>query len=166
MPQQFRSTAFLAGVVLLLLGSSGWAQTRYTHEAEENTIKQVKNLLASSLDHRLPKVTLEFFLQYEGAGAPIEWSIGNCDWQVNQRPDDTICVQAEIELKDNRSAVVVVSVKKPETGSSPATSISSVTVTDQSGSVHEVPRLGDLPMELHRRLPRLPRDLPPPAAEA
>jgi len=168
MRQQFRDTAFFSGIVLVLLGSLASAQNSFKHEPEVGTIKRARNLLVSSLDDRLPKVTLEFFLQYEAEGAPIRWSVENCDQQDRNRVA-SICVHAEVALKQNRSATVVVSLGEVGTRSANAPSISSVTVTDQSGSVHEVPRLGDLPMELHRRLPSLPRsprDLPPPAAEA
>jgi hypothetical protein len=77
-----------------------------------------------------------------------------------------ICVEAEVDLKDNRSATVMVSLGKP--GARPATIplVLTVTITDQNGSTRELRRLGELPMELHRPLPKEPRDLPSPAAAA
>jgi len=129
-------------------------------------IKHVKNVDISSLDHSLPKVTLEFFLQYEGEGAPIKWSVVNCDHE----PDADICVKADIELKDNRSAtVVVLHGKATGTRSATVPSLFRVTVTSQDGLTHDIRQLRDLPMELHRPLPLHrpgPRDFSTPAAAA
>lgn len=162
---------FFAGFIFVLFGGTLWAQHTYANDTEEATIKHVKSLEVSSLDGNLPKVTLEFFLKYEGEGAPIKWSMSNCDHLKGNPVADherhaAICVEAEVDLKDNRSATVVVSLGKPGTRPATVPSVFSVTVTHQNGSTHEVPRLGDLPMELHRRLPRGPRDLPLPAAAA
>ena len=171
MLQQFRNDVFFAGVGFVLFGVSLWAQHTYTNETEVDTIKHVKSLQVSSLDGSLPKVTLEFFLKYEGEGAPIKWSMSNCD-QLKGNPvtdhdrNAAICVEAEADLKGNRSATVAVSLGKPGTRPPTVPSVFSVTVTDQNGSTREVRRLGDLPMELHRPLPKEPRDLPFPAAAA
>ena len=124
MRQQFRDTAFFSGIVLVLLGSLASAQNSFKHEPQVVTIKRARNLLVSSLDDRLPKVTLEFFLQYEGEGAPIKWSVENCDQQEHQDPAASICVHAEVALKENRSATVVVSPGKVGTRSATAPSIS------------------------------------------
>jgi hypothetical protein len=161
----------LAACVFVVFGGSLWAQHPNTNETKEAMINHVKSLQVSSLDRNLPKVTLEFFLKYEGEGAPIKWSMNNCDQLGGDPATDHernagICVEAEVDLKDNRSATVVVSLGKPGTRPVTVPSVFSVTVTNQNGSTHEVPRLGDLPMELHRPLPREPRDLPPPAAAA
>lgn len=108
-------------------------------------------------------MTLEFFLKYEGEGAPIKWRTSNCD-QLNGNPfidrerDSTICVEADVDLKGDRSATVVVSVGRLKTGPVGVPTVFSVTVTDPSGMAHAVRRLSDLPMELHRPLPKSPRD--------
>jgi len=171
MLQQFKNQVFVASVAFMLFGGSLWAQHVYTNERAVDTIQHVKNLQVSSLDRNLPKVTLEFFLKYEGEGAQIKWSMSTCD-QLKGNPDAdheraaAICVEAEVDLKDNRSATVIVSLGKP--GARPAiipVSLS-VTIIDQNGSPRELLRLGDLPMELHRPLPKEPRDLPSPAAAA
>jgi hypothetical protein len=112
MVHQFRDGAVL-NILLLFSVCSLWSQRPHTGATEETMIKQVKNVDISSLDYSLPKVTLEFFLQYEGEGAPIKWSAVNCDRlkenpATDHEPDADICVKADIELKDNRSATVVV----------------------------------------------------------
>ena len=157
-------------LIFVLLTCSLWAQDPYPSKEEEATIQRVKGLLAASLDPRLPKVTLEFFLQYEGEGAPIKWRMGNCD-QLGRKPvtnskqGSTVCVKAEIDLKDNRSVMVVVSLGTPKPRTTSVPTLFSVMITDQ-GWMRDVQRLSDLPMELHRPLPKSPRDLPLPAGAA
>ena len=159
-----------ASLICVLLSSSLWAQHPYASKQEEAAIERVKTLQASSLDPDLPKVTLEFFLKYEGEGAPIRWGLSNCE-QASRNPvadakrEPTVCVKAEIDLKDSRSPIVVVSLGTLKTHPSPVPKVFSVTIADQ-GRIREVRRLSDLPMELHRPLPRSPRDLPLPAGEA
>lgn len=145
-----------------------FAQHPYSKEAENAAIKRVKTVDISSLERGLPKVTLEFFLKYEGEGAPIKWRMSNCA-QLNGNPiidrerDSTICVEADVELKGDRSATVVVSVGTLKTGPVGVPTVFSVTVTDPSGLVRAVRRLSDLPMELHHPPPKSPGDLPLPA---
>jgi hypothetical protein len=55
-----------------------WAKGPFANEIEDGAIERVKTLPVSSLDHDLPKVTLEFFLKYEGGGAPIKWQVTEC----------------------------------------------------------------------------------------
>jgi hypothetical protein len=148
-----------------------WAQYPYPNNAKVAVIRRVKTVHVSSLDRGLPKVTLEFFLKYEGEGAPIRWQVSNCD-QLNgnqliaRKWDSCICVEADIDLKGDRSATVVVSVGTVKTGPVSVPTVFSVTVTDPGGMVHAVRRLSDLPMELHRPLPKSPRDLPLPVGAA
>src|SRR5215472_13272815 len=121
MLQHFRTKVF-AGLIFALFGGSLWAQHPYISETKQDAIKHVKNLQVASLDPSLPKVTLEFFLKYEGEGASIEWSKSNCG-QLKLRPftghdrDPAICVEARVNLKDSCSAIVVVSLGKPGTRS-------------------------------------------------
>jgi hypothetical protein len=148
-----------------------WAQYPYPNKAADAAIKRAKTVEVSSLDRGLPKVTLEFFLKYEGEGAPIRWRMRNCGRADGNRfvegeRDPTICVEAEIDLKDDRSATIVVSVGTLKTGPVGVPTLFSVTVTDPSGMTHVVRRLSDLPVELHRPLPKWPRDLPLPGGAA
>jgi hypothetical protein len=142
-----------------------WAQHPYSKEAENAAIKRVKTVDVSSLDRGLPKVTLEVFLKYEGEGAPIKWRVSNCDQStgnpsIDREWDSPMCVEADIDLKGDRSAAVVVSVGTLKTGPVGVPAVFSVTVTDPSGMGRVVRHLSDLPMELHRPLPKSPRDLP------
>lgn len=160
-----------SSLIFALLSCSLWAQHPYADQTEEATIGRVKTLQASSLDRNLPNVTLEFFLKYEGEGAPIKWLMSNCDQAkgnaaADSERDPTICVEAEVDLKNGRSARVVVSLGKVTKRPAGVPTVFRVTVADQSGSTHDVRRLSDLPMELHRPLPRGPRDLPVPAGAA
>jgi hypothetical protein len=157
--------------VFVLFSCLLWAQHPYFNKAEDAAIKRVKDVDVSSLDRGLPKVTLEFFLKYEGAGAPIKWQMSNCE-QLNANPsshrerDSRICVEADIDLKGDRSATIIVSVGTLKTGPVDVPTLFRVTVTDPGGLAHAVPRLSDLPMELHRRPPKSPRDLPFPTGAA
>ena len=158
----------VSSFVFVLFTCSLWGQHPYPNEAGEAAIKRVKNMQVSSLDRGLPRVTLEFFLKYEGEGAPIKWRMSDCE-QLKENPladreqDPTLCVEADIDLKDDRSATIVVSVGTLKTGPVGVPMLLSVTVADRSGVTHAVRRLSDLPAELHRPLPKGPRDLSLPA---
>lgn len=161
----------VSSLIFVLLTCSLWGQHTYPNEAEEAAIERVKTTQVSSLDRGLPKVTLEFFLSYEGEGAPIKWRMGNCSQlngnrSIDREQDPSICVEADIDLKEDRSATVIVSVGTVKTGPVGAPTLFSVTVTDRSGATRAVRRLSDLPMELHRPLPKWPRDVPLPAGAA
>lgn len=161
----------VSSLISVLLSCSLWAQHTYPNKAEEAAIERVKSTQVSSLDGSLPKVTLEFFLRYEGEGAAIKWRMSNCGQLNGNRFTDReqftpICVEAEIDLRHDRSATVVVSVGTLKAGPVGVPTLFRVTVTDQSGTTHAVRRLSDLPMELHRPLPKWPRDLPLPVGAA
>lgn len=72
------------------------------------------------------------------------------------------CVEAHFDSKDNRSVTVVISVRTSKAGPAGIAKVGSVTATDQNGITHTIDHLSDLPMELHRPLPKGPRDLPLP----
>ena len=145
-------------LIFALVSCSLWAKHPHTNKAEEATIERVKTLKVSSLDGNLPEVTLEFFLNYEGEGAPIKWRMSNCD-QLKGNPvtdrerDPAICVEADIYLKDNRSATIIVSLGTVQGRPAGVPSVFSIAVSDHSGATRNVRRLGDLPMELHRPQP-------------
>jgi len=158
-------------LIFLPLTCSLWAQHPFPNKADETAIKRVKTVQVSSLDRGLPEVSLEFFLKYEGEGAPIRWRVSNCD-QLKGNPftdreqDPNICVEADIDLKEDRSATIIVSVGTIKADPVGAPTLFSVTVTDRSGATRAVRRLSDLPMELHRPLPKWPRDVPLPGGAA
>lgn len=151
-------------VIFVLFTSPIWAQHSVPNRTEDTAIQLVKTVDVSSLDRGLPKVTLEFFLRYEGEGVPIQWRKGNCDRLKGNRSTERelTCVEAEIDLKSGRSATILVSVGTPNRRPVDIPTLCSVTVTEASGMVHPV-RLSDLPMELHRPLKKTPGDLPIPA---
>jgi hypothetical protein len=66
MREDLKKAAVFAGIGFLLFGAQHGRKNTYTDKTEEDTKKHVKNLRVSSLDRRLPRVTLEFFWQYEG----------------------------------------------------------------------------------------------------
>ena len=105
----------VSSFIFLFVSCSLWAQHPYPNKAKVAVIRRVKTVDVSSLDRGLPKVTLEFFLKYEGEGAPIRWQVSNCDQLngnqlVDRERDGSICVEADIDLKGDRAATVVVSV--------------------------------------------------------
>ena len=159
--------SWTASLIFMLFSCSLWAQHPYTNKEEEAAIERVKGLQASSLDPDLPKVTLEFFLRYEGEGAPIKWGLSNCG-QLRRNPatgpkrESTVCVKAEIDLKDKRSVTVIVSLGTPDRRPSGTCAVFSIRIINQGGMIQDVRRLSDLPMELHRPLPKSPRDMPLP----
>jgi len=147
-------------LLLLLLPSSVQAQ----QEAGGPAIQRVKTLPISSLDDGLPKVTLEFFLNYESEGAAIKWELKHCgetqDSAVDHERDSAMCVQADFGLKDGRSATIVVSIGRAKKGVVDAPTVSGVSVTYPGGTKRRLDHLSDLPVELHRPLPKAPKDLP------
>ena len=74
-------------LLILLLTLCACTQNRSADKAKmdgidqtkSQAIQRVKELPVSSLDRDLPKITLEFFLQYEGEGNPITWEVNGCD---------------------------------------------------------------------------------------
>lgn len=148
-------------ICLLLLTACLSAQS--TSNAARAAIRKAKNLPVSSLDSRLPKVSLKFFLKYEAAGAPIAWAISDCDDDPATRhsADSPVCVEADFSLKSGTTVAVVVSVGNLGRIQG-HTALVRATVTNLGGLPRIVRRLGDLPMELQRWAPETPRDLPLP----
>lgn len=152
---------------VLLLTVCLWPQPSSANKTEKATIRCAKSLIVSSFDRSLPNVSLEFFLKNEGGGAPIKWEVNECGEQngnprTDDRRDPPMCVEADFEAKNRTAVTVLVSVGTFKGGLSGAPGLLRVTITDLSGISRSVRHLGDLPMELHRPAPRLPRDLPDP----
>jgi hypothetical protein len=157
----------ILSVVPLLLSVGVLAQGPSAGKTEVGAIRRVKTLPVSSLDRDLPKVTLEFFLKYEGEGAPIKWEVNDCGEQtqgaaVAHGRDAAMCVGAYIGLKDGRTATVLVSVGTFKKGPVDVPTIHGVRVAYPEGTIHRLDRLSDLPVELHRPPPKGPKDLPAP----
>ena len=164
-------------LLILLLTLCACTQNRSADKAKmdgidqtkSQAIQRVKELPVSSLDRDLPKITLEFFLQYEGEGNPITWEVNGCDKAnpdaaANQQRDAAICVRAEMDLKDGRAATVLISMGTVKKAAADGPSVYAVSVAYPGGTIRRLDRLRDLPVELHRPLPKGPRDLPPPVS--
>ena len=159
----------ILSLLFLLLTFCMQAQGPSADKTEMGAIQRAKTLPISSLDRDLPKVTLEFFLKYEGEGAPIKWAVNDCVEQtrgtvVDHGRDSAMCVQADIGLKDGRAATVLVSVGTFKKGLVDVPTVYGVKVTYPGGTIHRLDRLSDLPVELHRPLPKGPKDLPAPVS--
>jgi|SRR6516225_9928130 len=151
----------ILSLTFLLLTFCLWAK----NEMEDGAIERVKTVPVSSLDRDLPRVTLEFFLKYEGRGAPIKWQVNECnkrtrDPVVDLNRDTAECVMAEIQLNDERAATVLISVGTYKRGLADIPAVYGVRVTYPFGATHRLLRLRDLPAELHRPLPKGPKDIP------
>jgi len=73
-------------------------------------------------------------------------------------------VQADFGFKDGRAATVLVSVGRLKKGQVDVPTVHSVRVTYPGGMIRRLDRLSDLPVELHRPLPKGPKDLPSPVS--
>lgn len=156
-------------LLFLLLTVCAWAQRPSADKTEMAAVQRVKGLPISSLDSSLPTVTLEFFLKYEGEGAPIKWEVNDCgektrDTALEHGRDSAMCIQADIALKDGRAAAVLISVGTFKRGAVDVPRVYGVRVTYPDGTIRRLDRLSDLPVELHRPLPKGPKDLPAPVS--
>jgi hypothetical protein len=151
---------------LAMLGVFLGARAPTPDKTEEAAIQRAKNVLVSSLDSGLPKVSLEFFLNYESGGAPIRWELHDCRERTGSTSADRgsssgLCVQADFE-RDQTAVTVLVSVGTSNKGLSGIPMLVGVTVDGPSGRSVPLRRLGDLPKELHRPVRGMPRDSPTP----
>lgn len=149
----------------VLLAGTLWAQ-HSADKTEKAAIQRAKNVLVSSLDSSLPKVSLEFFLSYEAGGAPIQWEMSGCGEETGKRSTDRgadppMCVEADFS-KDQTEVTVLISVGTFQKGPAGVPTLLSVTVNGPSGKSYSLRHLGELPKELHRPAPKSPRDLPLP----
>lgn len=152
----------LLTLALLLVSIHGVLSAQSITEADRAAVARAKKVMVSELDGRLPKINLEFFLKYEAAGTPVSWGVVKCSEEVagNATSFSQTCVEADFDRKNNGTATVVVSIANSKT-SPAAPGFVGATVTDMGGTPRKVRRLGDLPMELQRSLPKTPRDSPP-----
>ena len=148
----------------LLLTSCLWAQSSPADEAEQSTIAHAKKILVSKIDARLPKVSLEFFLNYESEGAPIHWEVNDCGEQtgnpaVDQGRNFPVCVEAAFDVH-HRSVSIMIAVGTLDQKDRGTPGFFSGAITDPGGTRHSIRQLGDLPAQLHRPFPRQARGLP------
>ena len=152
----------------LILTAYLWAQPHAANTKNRKAIQRAKALRVSAVDRSLPKVSLEFFLQSEGAGAPIEWHVNGCgehaeSHTADAKYDPPICVEADVNLADRAEVTVVFTVGTFKKGPVGTPTLFSIHITDPSGLVRQLERLSDLPMELHRPQPKQPTDFGSPA---
>jgi hypothetical protein len=150
----------------VLLAVSLWGQRQSTNGNQEAAILRAKNVLVSSLDRSLPKVSLDFFLKYEAGGSPIQWEVNGCGEQPGSPASDhgsdpPMCAEADF-AKHQTDVSVLVSVGTFKRGPIGVPAFFSVKVNGPGGRSLRLRRLGDLPKELNRPAPRMPRDLPVP----
>jgi hypothetical protein len=148
----------------LLLTSCLWAQPSADDKEGHSTIEYAKKMHVSSIDARLPKVSLEFFLNYESEGSPIHWELNYCGEQTGNPSEDQgrnfpVCVEADFDVH-HRSVSVVVAIGTPNQGDRRTPSFFSGTITAPDGASHSFGRLGDLPAQLRRRFLRQSREPP------
>lgn len=149
----------LVPICLLLVNSQLCAQSVLS--ARATAIDRAKNVIVSTIDRSLPQVTLEFLLTYEAGGGPIQWNAYDCtkesqDTRKTAEPETATCVEATFDSGSRSVALAI------DTGSGRRrASLIKAAVIEMDGSVRAMRQLGDLPMELHRPAPRLPRDLGP-----
>ncbi|HZC24901.1 MAG TPA: hypothetical protein VE866_16300 [Candidatus Binatia bacterium] len=153
MSRGLRRTAI---VLPLLVSICLWAQSPPAEKTEQSAIARAKKIQASTIDTRLPKVSLEFFLSYESEGSPINWDVNDCGEQTGNPSADQgrnlpTCVEADFDVH-HRSVSIIIAVGPP--------GFFSGTITDADGDSHSIQRLGDLPAQLRRFFPRQPRILP------
>ena len=142
-----------------------FAQPRSAPNAQQAVIQHVKNLPAASFDSRLPRVSLEYFLAYETGDELAKWTVTECEKQpkLNTAPPAPICVQADFDVNGQALVTVLVRTESSLNAQFRANTIVNITFTDQTGSSRRIKNLVDLPMELHRAQPRIPKELPTPA---
>jgi hypothetical protein len=164
-----RRVLFSLGFLSLTVFS--FAQPRPSTKTENAAIQHVKKLLVSSFDSRLPNVNFEYFLRYETEDAPIKWDVADCGKQFanptsKPSPLTQACVQADVDLTAGGAVTLIVSVAVFKDGRFGDAALVSTTVTELTGNVRNLSALADLPMELHRPLPKPPKDLPIPAGDS
>lgn len=120
-------------------------------------IERAQNVVVSTFDSSLPKVSLKYFLESEAEGAKVAWEMNDCGEQTGDRTVDRVrdlptCVEASFTLKDNRTVSVVVGVGSVKKGISGEPKLFSATITDENGT-HAI-RLIELPAKVHRGKPK------------
>lgn len=173
-----RQATFSLAILSLSLCAS--AQPRSSDTSTQSAIRYVKTLLTSSFDSRLPRITLEDFLSYETGSARGKWTIVECQKRTASTGDQAsqdrpTCVQVDYDVKPTENldwhgrslsggglVTILISVKTFKNGQFRGEAILNFAFTDVTGAVHQIRNLFDLPMELHRPPPRIPRDLPMP----
>ncbi len=123
------------------------AQSVTSADQQRAAIARGKNVLVSTFDRNLPKVTLAAFLRSVAEG-PIEWETNDCGEQtgnpaVDRGREFPICVEAMCKLRDGRKANVSVAVGTTGKGLSGKPELAYVLIQDKDGAARNA-RLSDL----------------------
>lgn len=151
------------------------AQSSSSGISEQTVIQHAKNLLTSTLDSRLPRIPLEYFLAYETNGTQGKWVVTECGKQSNNvagnpKRKAVLCVKADYELEGGDILTLLIAFDGVKDGQIGDAMILRLTLAEVTGAVRPIRSLWDVPVELHRvpsRVPsRMPRDIPPPARDS
>lgn len=150
----------LAGGCLLLASVLCLTQDRAVDAKEKAALDKGQNVLISTFDSALPKVSLRYFLESESDGAKINWEVNDCGEQtgdpaVDRERDVPTCVEASFTLKDKRTIDVMVAVGSVKTGLAIKPTLFSCTITDENGT--RTLKLIELPAQIHRGRPQAPQ---------
>lgn len=153
----------IGALLPLALSSCLWAQSSPADKEEQSTIACAKKIQVSTIDARLPKVSLEFFLNYEAEGSPVRWEVNDCGEQSGNPADRgrnfPTCVEADFDVH-HRSVSVVIVVGNSNQKVRDTPSFFSGSIANPGGTSHAFQRLSVLPAQLRRFFPRRPRVLP------
>jgi hypothetical protein len=156
-----RRAVLIIGLVLCAT-RVGLAQTSGA-KSQHGAIQIAKRALISNFDSNLPRISLEYFLNYEAAGASVGWEAMACPLspRVAINAGAPTCVVATIELPDGRVAMVSVAVNALAKSPGSAVELRSTMITDESGAVRKLPLI-ELPAAIHRKWRKMPQfDLSP-----
>jgi hypothetical protein len=149
-----RQTVLL--LALLCAGGVVSAQNKET-KIQQAAIRAAKAALISGFDSSLPRISLEYFLAYEAAGAPVAWDTTPCPLTPRREAGNAhTCVLATIELNDGRLAMVSVAVPAPGIAAG-SVELRSVLITEEWGAAVRKISLIELPAAIHRKWPKTPQ---------
>ena len=128
-------------------------QTRQS-KIERAAIQLAKTVLISIFDTRLPRISLEYFLDYEaGSDGSVEWDATPCPITASTAKRGGLrCVLATMQFRDGRVAMVSLAVDTV----AKSVQLRSVMLADENGAVRNL-SLIELPAALQRKWRKMPR---------
>jgi hypothetical protein len=147
----------MAVITALVVAILACAEAPPLSKRDKLAIERAKNVLVSSFDKRLPKVTLEYFLTSESNDGRVEWEVNDCGEQsgnpaVDRGRDFPLCAQATVSGRELRTVTVMVGVGTYKKGIAGTPGLYGVTVSDENGD--RAVKLFDVPAEMHRGRPK------------
>jgi hypothetical protein len=146
-----------ATVIGLLLMSSIlclWAQDGATKARDARLIRQVQETYVSQLDSALPPVSFEKWLHVEaGADAEFHWEVNDCGQKTGtiaeHGHDLPTCVEAQADIKDQRTIVVSIVVGTLKKGASGKPNVNFIQLVTPSTTINSH-HLSDIPAAVIR----------------